>query len=59
MTPRIHPGRVLPEVFMEPLGLSQNKLAEALDEAQGRQIVQNKYGVPGIPGWYADQSNYC
>jgi antitoxin HigA-1 len=34
--PPIHPGRVLLELFMEPLGLSQNRLAEALDVDPGR-----------------------
>jgi len=27
--PPVHPGKVLLELFMGPLGLSQNKLAEA------------------------------
>ncbi len=34
--PLVHPGKVLRELFMEPLGLSQNKLAEALDVDPGR-----------------------
>jgi antitoxin HigA-1 len=29
--PPIHPGEILLEEFMEPLGLSQDELAEALD----------------------------
>jgi antitoxin HigA-1 len=42
--PPVHPGRVLLELFMEPLGLSQNKLAEALDVDPGRinRIVTGK-----------------
>jgi addiction module HigA family antidote len=32
----IHPGEILLEVYMSPLGLSQNKLAEALDVDPGR-----------------------
>jgi antitoxin HigA-1 len=40
----IHPGEILLEEFMEPLGLSQNKLAEALDVDPGRinRIVTGK-----------------
>jgi antitoxin HigA-1 len=42
--PPIHPGDILLEEFMEPLGLSQNKLAEALDVDPGRinRIVTGK-----------------
>jgi len=42
--PPIHPGEILLEEFMEPLGLSQNKLAEALDVDPGRinRIVTGK-----------------
>jgi len=42
--PPVHPGQVLLELFMEPLGLSQNKLAEALDVDPGRinRIVTGK-----------------
>ncbi len=45
--PPIHPGRVLLELFMEPLGLSQNKLAEALDVDPGRinRIVTEKSNI--------------
>lgn len=31
MYPPIHPGEILLQVYLEPLGLSRNKLAEALD----------------------------
>jgi antitoxin HigA-1 len=34
--PPIHPGEILLEEFMQPLGLSQNKLAEALSVDPGR-----------------------
>jgi addiction module HigA family antidote len=42
--PPIHPGEILLEEFMEPLGLTQNKLAEALDVDPGRinRIVTGK-----------------
>jgi len=42
--PPIHPGAILLEEFMEPLGLSQNKLAQALDVDPGRinRIVTGK-----------------
>lgn len=42
--PPIHPGEILLEEFMEPLGLSQNKLAEALGVDPGRinRIVTGK-----------------
>jgi addiction module HigA family antidote len=42
--PPIHPGEVLLEEFMEPLSLSQNKLAEALGVDPGRinRIVTGK-----------------
>ena len=45
--PPIHPGRVLLELFMEPLGLSQNKLAKALDVDPGRinRIVTGKCSI--------------
>jgi antitoxin HigA-1 len=45
--PPIHPGEILLEVYLEPLGLSQNKLAEALDVDAGRinRIVTGKSGI--------------
>ena len=45
--PPVHPGRVLLELFMEPLGLSQNKLAEALHVDPGRvnRIVTGKSSI--------------
>jgi addiction module HigA family antidote len=45
--PPVHPGQVLLEIFMEPLGLSQNKLAEALDVDPGRinRIVTGKSSI--------------
>ncbi len=45
--PPVHPGQVLLELFMEPLGLSQNKLAKALDVDPGRinRIVTGKSSI--------------
>jgi addiction module HigA family antidote len=45
--PPVHPGRVLLELFMEPLKLSQNKLAAALDVDPGRinRIVTGKSSI--------------
>ncbi len=45
--PPIHPGEILLEEFMEPLGLSQNKLAEALGVDAGRtnRIVTGKCSI--------------
>ncbi|MBM3299155.1 MAG: HigA family addiction module antidote protein [Deltaproteobacteria bacterium] len=45
--PPVHPGRVLLELFMEPLGLSQSRLAEALNVDPGRinRIVTGKSGI--------------
>ena len=45
--PPIHPGEILREEFMEPLGLSQNKLAEALGVDAGRinRIVTGKCSI--------------
>jgi antitoxin HigA-1 len=42
--PPIHPGEILLEEFMHPLGLSQNKLARALgvDAARINRIVTGK-----------------
>jgi len=42
--PPIHPGEILLETFMEPLGLSQNELARALGVDPGRinRIVTGK-----------------
>ena len=42
--PPIHPGEILLEEFMEPLGLTQNKLARALRVDPGRinRIVTGK-----------------
>jgi addiction module HigA family antidote len=45
--PPTHPGEVLFELFMEPLGLSEDKLAEALDVDPARinRIVTGKAGI--------------
>jgi addiction module HigA family antidote len=45
--PPVHPGKVLLELFMEPLGLSQNKLAGALSVDPGRinRIVTGKSSI--------------
>ncbi len=45
--PPVHPGQVLLELFMEPLGLSQNKLAKALNVDPGRinRIVMGKCSI--------------
>jgi len=45
--PPIHPGEILLQVYMDPLGLSRNKLAEALDVDPGRvnRIVTGKSGI--------------
>ncbi|MCX5873837.1 MAG: HigA family addiction module antitoxin [Deltaproteobacteria bacterium] len=45
--PPIRPGEILLQLYMEPLGLSQNKLAEALDVDPGRvnRIVTGKSSI--------------
>ncbi|MFH0823140.1 MAG: HigA family addiction module antitoxin [Pseudomonadota bacterium] len=45
--PPIHPGEILLEEFMEPLGLSVDKLAEALDVDPGSidRVVTGKSGI--------------
>ena len=45
--PPIHPGEILLEEFMEPLGLSQNRLAKALGVDAGRinRIVTGKCSI--------------
>ncbi len=45
--PPIHPGEILLEEFMQPLGLSQNRLAEALGVDAGRinRIVTGKCSI--------------
>jgi len=45
--PPVHPGEILREVYMRPLGLSQNKLAEVLDVDPGRinRIVTGKSSI--------------
>lgn len=47
VTPPIHPGEILREEFMEPLGLSQNRLAKALGIDAGRinRIVAGRCGI--------------
>ena len=43
----IHPGVTLREDFLEPYGLSANKLAEMLDVPQNRisEIVRGRRGI--------------
>ncbi len=45
--PPIHPGEILREEFMKPLGLSCNALARALDVTPARinEIVREKRGI--------------
>lgn len=47
--PPIHPGEILLEEFLKPLGMSMNKLAEELHvPANGiTQIVEGRRGVTG------------
>ncbi|MCA2997094.1 MAG: HigA family addiction module antitoxin [Burkholderiales bacterium] len=46
LTP-IHPGEILREEFMKPLGLSSNSLARALDVTPARvnEIVRERRGI--------------
>ena len=45
--PPIHPGEILREDFMKPLGLSSNALARALDVPPARinEIVRERRGI--------------
>jgi antitoxin HigA-1 len=45
--PPIHPGEILKEEFMEPLGLTQHKLAEALrvNVTRVNRIINGKSGI--------------
>ena len=45
--PPIHPGEILREEFMKPLGLSSNALARALEVTPARinEIVREKRGI--------------
>jgi addiction module HigA family antidote len=47
-SPPVHPGEVLPEEFLKPLGLSQYRLAKGLSVPARRinGIVQGKRAVP-------------
>ena len=47
--PPTHPGEILLEEFMKPLGISQNALARALGVTPGRigDIVNERRGVTG------------
>ncbi len=47
--PPVHPGEILAEEFMAPLGLSQNALARALDVSPGRvgEICNGRRGITG------------
>jgi addiction module HigA family antidote len=71
--PPVHPGEILQHDFMEPLGLSQNALAKAIDVTPMRisQIVRGERSVTADtalrlsryfgtrPAWWLDlQSHY-
>ena len=45
--PPVHPGEILREEFMKPLGLSSNALARALDVTPARinEIAREKRGI--------------
>lgn len=45
--PPIHPGEILREEFMQPLGLSSNALARALEVTPARinEIVRERRGI--------------
>lgn len=45
--PPIHPGEILAEEFLVPMGISQNQLARALRVPPGRvnQIVRGQRGI--------------
>lgn len=45
--PPIHPGEILREEFMRPLGLSSNALARAIDVTPARlnEIVRERRGI--------------
>src|SRR5437588_4170694 len=47
--PPIHPGEILLEEFLKPLGMSMNKLAEALHVPANRisQIVDGRRSITG------------
>jgi antitoxin HigA-1 len=47
--PPIHPGEILLEEFLTPLGMSMNKLAEALHVPANRitHIVEGQRGITG------------
>jgi antitoxin HigA-1 len=47
--PPIHPGKILLEEFLKPLGMSMNKLADALHVPANRitQIVEGRRSVTG------------
>ncbi|MBV8774163.1 MAG: HigA family addiction module antidote protein [Deltaproteobacteria bacterium] len=47
--PPIHPGEILLEEFLKPLGMSMNKLAEELHVAANRitQIVEGNRSITG------------
>lgn len=42
-----HPGKILQEEFLEPLGMSQNALAKAIDVPSNRinELVRGRRGV--------------
>ena len=47
--PPIHPGEILLEEFLKPLGMSMNKLADALHVPANRitQIVEGRRAITG------------
>jgi len=46
-TPRVHPGKVLRERYLEPLGLSVRRLASAINVSRGRldAVVCGRSGI--------------
>lgn len=49
LLPPIHPGEILSEEFLKPLGMSMNQLAEELHVPANRitQVVQGRRGITG------------
>jgi addiction module HigA family antidote len=47
--PPVHPGEILLEDYLKPMGISQNRLAISMRVPSGRitEIVQGKLGITG------------
>lgn len=47
LLPQVTPGEILLEEFLRPLGMSQNKLARAIDVPTGRinDIIRGRRGI--------------